>query len=352
MTPAIPSNFANAVTPFVPVGRQPVGQENEDLRGSTLKPLEESAESARSDNRRSPDERSERAFDQARSGPGDNTDRENTYSRPLASASVAPEEKSSSEVRAESASAGTGAAPRSATTDSGAEREQGEGEQGESDLRASLERQRQIEEQQQIRELSRRDREVRQHEQAHAAIGGRYAGAPSYEFERGPDGVSYAVSGEVPIDTSKIPNDPEATLQKAQQIRRAAYAPAEPSDTDRRVAAEASRIEAEARAELRQEQLESAVEAREAAGGESDDSADGRLGPSEVDFSDAGPTENTREDSGSADHSVEQQERNESDRAEAFERIRRRNLETYLQLSELNALGDQALVGSRLNQQV
>ncbi|WP_341937571.1 putative metalloprotease CJM1_0395 family protein [Marinimicrobium sp. C2-29] len=313
MTPAIPSNFANAVAPFVPVGRQPVGQENEDLRGSTLKPLEESAESARSENRRSPDERSARAFEQSRSSSGDNTDSENTYSRPIA------------------------------PTDAGVEREQGE-----SDLRASLERQRQVEEQQQIRELSRRDREVRQHEQAHAAIGGRYAGAPSYEFERGPDGVSYAVSGEVPIDTSKIPNDPEATLQKAQQIRRAAYAPAEPSDTDRRVAAEASRIEAEARAELRQEQLEAAIEAREAAGGETRDSGDDRPGGSEADLSGTGQGENTRENADSA----EQQERKESDRSDELERIRRRNLETYLQLSELYALGDQPLLGSRLNQQV
>src|SRR5690606_36735775 len=50
----------------------------------------------------------------------------------------------------------------------------------------------------------------------------------------------------------KVPGDPRATMEKAQQIRRAAMAPAEPSPQDRRVAAEAARLEAEARAELAQ----------------------------------------------------------------------------------------------------
>ncbi|MBF0266296.1 MAG: hypothetical protein HQL46_13610, partial [Gammaproteobacteria bacterium] len=56
-----------------------------------------------------------------------------------------------------------------------------------------------------------------------------------------------AVGGEVNIDVSGVSGDPQATIQKAQQIRRAATAPAEPSSKDRQVAAEASRMEAEAR---------------------------------------------------------------------------------------------------------
>ncbi|TMS88738.1 catalase, partial [Pseudoalteromonas sp. S201] len=35
--------------------------------------------------------------------------------------------------------------------------------------------------QQQIKELKARDTEVRIHEQAHASVGGKYAGSPSYE---------------------------------------------------------------------------------------------------------------------------------------------------------------------------
>lgn len=102
----------------------------------------------------------------------------------------------------------------------------------------------------QIEELKSRDREVVTHELAHAAVGGQYAGAPSYSYETGPDGVKYAVSGEVSIDTSPIPGDPEATLLKAQQVKRSALAPAEPSAQDRKVAAIADQIAAEARQEI------------------------------------------------------------------------------------------------------
>lgn len=101
----------------------------------------------------------------------------------------------------------------------------------------------------QIQALAARDREVRAHEQAHVAAGGQYAGAPVYQFERGPNGVSYAVGGEVPISTG-VEATPEATLRKAQIIRRAALAPAEPSSQDRRVAAMASRLETSARMEI------------------------------------------------------------------------------------------------------
>jgi len=104
--------------------------------------------------------------------------------------------------------------------------------------------------QQVIAELSARDREVRAHEAAHAAVGGQYAGAPSYTFQRGPDGVSYAVGGEVSISTGGIANDPQATIAKAQRIKAAANAPADPSSQDRQVAAQAAQLEQQARAEL------------------------------------------------------------------------------------------------------
>ncbi len=103
-------------------------------------------------------------------------------------------------------------------------------------------------------ELKSRDREVRQHEQAHKAAGGNHAGAISYEFQQGPDGKRYAVGGEVSIDVSKE-KDPAATAAKMRQVRAAALAPAEPSGQDRQVAAQASQLESEARAEMRQERM-------------------------------------------------------------------------------------------------
>jgi len=106
------------------------------------------------------------------------------------------------------------------------------------------------EEKRQVAELKKRDREVRAHEQAHRAAGGAYTGSASYTYQTGPDGKRYATSGEVPIDASPVPGDPKATIAKMQQVRRAALAPAQPSAQDRRVAAQASQIEREARAEL------------------------------------------------------------------------------------------------------
>lgn len=117
-------------------------------------------------------------------------------------------------------------------------------------------RQREEQESRQIQNLAARDREVRNHEQAHAAVGGRYAGPPSFTYTRGPDGQAYATSGEVSIDVSPIPNDPEATLRKMELVQRAALAPAEPSAQDLRVAAQAQALAAQARAELGQMQRE------------------------------------------------------------------------------------------------
>lgn len=128
------------------------------------------------------------------------------------------------------------------------------------------------EQQQQVAELVARDREVRNHEAAHANVGGRFAGSPSFTFQRGPDGKSYAIAGEVPIDVAPVPNDPQATIQKAQIVRRAALAPANPSAQDRAVAAEALALESEARAELlasRVEQNNEAVSTQQADANES-----------------------------------------------------------------------------------
>lgn len=110
--------------------------------------------------------------------------------------------------------------------------------------------------QQLIKELQLRDREVRAHEQAHAAAGGPYTGAPSYSFEVGPDGKKYAVDGEVSVDLSPIKGDPQATITKLQKVYNAALAPANPSIQDTRVANKAAQLIAEAQSQLLSESFE------------------------------------------------------------------------------------------------
>ncbi len=115
-------------------------------------------------------------------------------------------------------------------------------------------------EQQQLQKLKLRDTEVKAHEQAHLSIAGQYAaGGASFSFETGPDGVKYAVGGEVPIDIGKE-DTPEATILKMQTVKRAALAPASPSSADRMIAAQADQKAAQARQELMQEQNSNAQE--------------------------------------------------------------------------------------------
>lgn len=115
----------------------------------------------------------------------------------------------------------------------------------------------------QLTELKARDVEVRAHEQAHLSAAGGYAtGGASFSYQKGPDGQSYAVGGEVGIDLSEE-SDPNVTIQKMQTIQRAALAPASPSSTDRQVAAQSEVKEAQARQEILQEQHEQLLHAEE-----------------------------------------------------------------------------------------
>jgi hypothetical protein len=126
----------------------------------------------------------------------------------------------------------------------------------------------------QVAELSSRDREVRAHELAHAAVGGSHAGAPSYTFKRGPDGRSYAVGGEVAIDVGAIANDPAATVRKMQQVKRAALAPADPSGQDISIAARAQVLAAQQRDAVASAIAEGKTEAAERYQTEQDKLAD------------------------------------------------------------------------------
>ncbi len=124
------------------------------------------------------------------------------------------------------------------------------------------------EEQRLVQQLAARDREVRAHEAAHIAVGRQYVvSGPSYTYQQGPDGRSYAIGGEVQLDVAEEA-EAQATLDKAETVRRAALAPVEPSAQDRQVAARASQLAAQARLSIAMERREEIQGDRRLAGSE------------------------------------------------------------------------------------
>lgn len=115
-----------------------------------------------------------------------------------------------------------------------------------------------IQQAQQVRELQSIDRNVKAHEAAHQAAGGGLAGAASFR----PDNQMYATAGEVPIRMQKG-RTPEETIANARQVVAAAMAPADPSPQDYKVAANALKMEFEARAEATKLKAQEAQEKKE-----------------------------------------------------------------------------------------
>ncbi|MEJ6476024.1 putative metalloprotease CJM1_0395 family protein [Pseudoalteromonas piscicida] len=142
-------------------------------------------------------------------------------------------------------------------------KEEGEKGEGQEKEKSEQEQQQAEQDEQIVQELKSRDREVRLHEQAHARVGGQYAGSPSYEYQRGPDGNNYAIGGEVMIDVAPIEGDPQGTIEKMQTVRAAALAPAEPSGADRAIAADATQKLSAAQADL----AKAAISGEEQSGG-------------------------------------------------------------------------------------
>lgn len=106
-----------------------------------------------------------------------------------------------------------------------------------------------------VAKLQTADQQVRSHEAAHLAAAGALAtGGAQFTYETGPDGQRYAIGGEVNISVSEG-RTPQETLQRAEQIRRAALAPADPSAQDLAVAAMASEMAAKARDQIAAEQV-------------------------------------------------------------------------------------------------
>lgn len=100
-----------------------------------------------------------------------------------------------------------------------------------------------------VAQLQNRDAEVRAHEAAHQAVGGALAGGASFSYQTGPDGRRYAIGGEVPVNLSSG-RTPQETIQRMQQVKAAALAPANPSSADLAIAAAASQMAAQAQTEM------------------------------------------------------------------------------------------------------
>ncbi|WP_426414922.1 putative metalloprotease CJM1_0395 family protein [Aestuariirhabdus sp. LZHN29] len=202
-----PINLIPIATPPVPIGKQQDAQTAPEEESRVFSPVDETDElAAKTAVRDSPDKAKEQALDaqqrvQGRSG--DSSSEEESEARPSRPA-AAPEEAA-----------------------------------------GSSERQRL-----ELSELVARDREVRNHEQAHASVGGALAGAASFQYTVGPDGRRYATSGEVSIAVGRVPGDPQATITQAEQVQRAALAPANPSVQDRQVATQAAQIKLQATRDL------------------------------------------------------------------------------------------------------
>lgn len=126
---------------------------------------------------------------------------------------------------------------------------------------AVTEAEQQLQDAELVSQLSAIDREVRAHERAHQSAGGAVAGPVQYTYERGPDGVRYAVAGEVSIQTPVSSGDPSQDLENAQAVLRAALAPADPSAQDLQVAASARLVVAQSRVALASESAQERDEA-------------------------------------------------------------------------------------------
>jgi len=98
----------------------------------------------------------------------------------------------------------------------------------------------------QVAQLKSIEEKVKTHEAAHKAAGGAITGAVSYSYTQGPDGRSYITGGEVPISVSPG-KTPQETINRMEQVIRAALAPSDPSPQDRAVAAQAATQQQEAR---------------------------------------------------------------------------------------------------------
>lgn len=107
------------------------------------------------------------------------------------------------------------------------------------------------EEKAQLAELKAVDSRVKAHEAAHQS-GPAASGGASYTYKKGPDGVMYAVGGEVPVRI-ETGSTPQESITKLQGVIATALAPADPSPQDISIASKARVMMMKAQQELAQE---------------------------------------------------------------------------------------------------
>jgi hypothetical protein len=91
--------------------------------------------------------------------------------------------------------------------------------------------------------INRNYAHIYSHEMAHKLAGGKYAGAIS--IERNLDGIP--ISGHVPIQMPTLNRkNPQATIDHADTVIKAALAPSDPSGQDYKVANEAKAVKMQA----------------------------------------------------------------------------------------------------------
>ena len=99
--------------------------------------------------------------------------------------------------------------------------------------------------------LRQRDQQVRQEEEAHAAVAGDLAGPISYVYQQGPDGRRYAVGGSVPIRSQVTSGDPAEARQLGARMAAAAHAATNPSGADLAAARQGYGLQGQAAETLR-----------------------------------------------------------------------------------------------------
>jgi hypothetical protein len=103
----------------------------------------------------------------------------------------------------------------------------------------------------QLSELKAVDTRVKAHEAAHQS-GPAASGGASFTYQKGPDGVMYAVGGEVPVRI-ETGSTPQESIMNLQGVIATALAPADPSPQDISIASKARVMLMKAQQEFAQE---------------------------------------------------------------------------------------------------
>lgn len=102
-----------------------------------------------------------------------------------------------------------------------------------------------------LSELRGIDSKVRAHEAAHQS-GPAAAGGANFSYTKGPDGVMYAIGGEVPVSI-ETGSTPQESITNLQGVIATALAPADPSPQDLSIASRARVMMMQAQQELSQQ---------------------------------------------------------------------------------------------------